>query len=207
VPFRSLALRGPIATFARGPRGPGGRHCPRADLALGDNDHPALVVLNSTTTSTAMRDRQMNGTTQGAMQLVRLGANPTRRLNLSRARDSALKQIFRMAGMDGKSALELAKMTKRTELVELMEQHLRYSVEERARVVHCRCGSRLPWTSLRRTTVSCPLLKVRMLLFRHGHATPRLATPRRAAVAAAARRPPADVRVACRSCHKTTIHR
>jgi hypothetical protein len=90
------------------------------------------------------------------MQLVRLGANPTRTLSLSRARDSALKQIFRMAGMDGKSALELAKMTKRTELVELMDQHLRYSAEERARVVHCRCGSRLPWTSCHATGIGHP---------------------------------------------------
>jgi ATP/maltotriose-dependent transcriptional regulator MalT len=44
----------------------------------------------------------------------------------------------------GKTPLELAKMTKRTELVELMEQHLRYTPEERAEVVHCWCGSRLP---------------------------------------------------------------
>jgi MYND finger len=36
-------------------------------------------------------------------------------------------------------------MTKRTELVKLIEQHLRYTPEERAQVVHCRCGSRLPW--------------------------------------------------------------
>jgi hypothetical protein len=51
--------------------------------------------------------------TECAMQLVHLGANLTKTLNLS--------QLFRAHPFDGKTALELSRMTKRTELVELME--------------------------------------------------------------------------------------
>jgi MYND finger len=83
--------------------------------------------------------------TECAMQLVRLGAVLTRTLNLRTSLNLEEASVFRAAGFDGKTLLELAKMTKRTELVELIEQHLRYTPEERAEVVHCRCGSRLPW--------------------------------------------------------------
>jgi hypothetical protein len=42
---------------------------------------------------------------------------------------------YRRADFDGKTALELARMSKRRERVELMEQHLRYTPEESAEVV------------------------------------------------------------------------
>jgi MYND finger len=126
-----------------------------ANLALADNDHPALAHARLTL-SFAWKDGQLDGSTKCAMQLVQLGANPTRKFNLDNARDSVLKQVLRLAGMDGKSALQLAQMTKRKELVELMEQHLRYSLEERADVVHCRCGSRLPWKSCHATGLGQP---------------------------------------------------
>jgi hypothetical protein len=56
------------------------------------------------------------------MQLVRLGADPSRKLSLCNAPDSKQTRGYRAAGFDGKTALELAK-----ELVELMEQHMRYN--------------------------------------------------------------------------------
>ena len=37
-----------------------------------------------------------------------------------------------------------------------MEQHMRYTPKERAEVVHCRCGSRLPWTSCHSTGIGQP---------------------------------------------------
>jgi hypothetical protein len=47
----------------------------------------------------------------------------------------------------------LARMTTRKELVELMEQHLSYTPEERAAVAHGRCGSRLPWKACHSTGI------------------------------------------------------
>jgi MYND finger len=75
---------------------------------------------------------------------------------LNKAPEPPHPTVYRFAGFDGKSALELARMTKRKELVELMEQHLRYTPEERAQVVHCRCGSRLPWMACHSTGIGQP---------------------------------------------------
>jgi MYND finger len=94
--------------------------------------------------------------TECAMQLVRLGADPTRTLNLDMAPDTERSRRYRRKGFDGMMALELARMSQRVELVELMERHARYTPDERAHVVHCRCGSRLPWTSCHSTGIGQP---------------------------------------------------
>jgi hypothetical protein len=47
-------------------------------------------------------------------------------------------------------------MTSRKALVELLEQHLGYTPGQRAEVVHCRCGSRLPWKACHSTGIGQP---------------------------------------------------
>jgi MYND finger len=77
-----------------------------------------------------------------AMQLVRLGADPTRKLH---AIGSECSMGFQVRSLEGKSAFQIAAMTKRRPLVALMWEHMQLSQEGRAEIVHCRCGSRLPW--------------------------------------------------------------
>jgi hypothetical protein len=96
-----------------------------------------------------------------AMQLVHLGADPTKSLSWSNAPDtdtSRKYRAFRLDGnrLDGQSALELAVLAGQWELVDLMERHLRCSPEERAHMVHCRCGSRLPWEQCHSTGIGMP---------------------------------------------------
>ena len=88
---------------------------------------------------------RINRSVECAMQLVRLGADPNRTLNLCNADETTHSGACRLVGFDGQSALQLARMTKRRDLVELMERHLRNTPEERTQVVHYRCGSRLLW--------------------------------------------------------------
>jgi MYND finger len=94
--------------------------------------------------------------TECAMQLVRLGADLTPKINLKNALRSKTSDMFRHFGFDGKTALEIARTTSREELVELIERHLRYTPEERTEVVHCRCGSRLPWKECHGTGIDQP---------------------------------------------------
>jgi MYND finger len=95
--------------------------------------------------------------TECAMQLVRLGANLHATLNMSMAPETKFTRAYRAVRYDGLSALELARLTRRPELVELMERHARYTPEERAQVAHCRCGSRLPWEQCHSTGIGLPL--------------------------------------------------
>ena len=65
------------------------------------------------------------------MQLVRLGEDPTRTLNLDVAPDTETSRAYHRKGLNGKTARGLALMSNRAELVELMEQHLRRTPEEK----------------------------------------------------------------------------
>jgi MYND finger len=114
------------------------------DIAAHDADHIEYEG-NPTEAFLQMQGNEVDKGTECAMQLVRLGADLTRTLNLHNSPNRREASGYIAAGFDGKTPLQLAMMTKRPELVELMEQHLRYTPEERAEVVHCRCGSRLPW--------------------------------------------------------------
>jgi MYND finger len=120
-------------------------------IALNDLDVPSYVE-----DSPEAAEDETRRTLECAMQLVRLGADPTRRLRLCHAAETPHSRAYRVSGFDGKSAFELAKLSRRTELVELMEEHLRYTKQERAEVVHCRCGSRLPWKSCHSTGIGQP---------------------------------------------------
>lgn len=77
-----------------------------------------------------------------AMQLVRLGADVNRKLNV---RDPPYEGVFLIPDMDGKSTFQIAAMSKRRPLVALIWEHMQLSLDDRASIVHCRCGSRLPW--------------------------------------------------------------
>jgi MYND finger len=88
-----------------------------------------------------------------AMQLVRLGADVSRTLDLS---DPPYEGVFRIREMDGKSAFQIAAMSKRRALVALMWEHMNLLLDDRAAIVHCRCGSRLPWKRCHSTGVGQP---------------------------------------------------
>ena len=90
------------------------------------------------------------------MLLVRLGADPLRRLHVGSAPETVATMLLRHVGFDGKTALELAQLAQRPKLVELMERHVKYSPEQRANAVHCRCGSRLPWKECHGTGIGTP---------------------------------------------------
>jgi hypothetical protein len=79
-----------------------------------------------------MLSNEIDKGTECAIQLMRLGAEPNRTLHVGNGPDT---DGYRRADFDGKTALEQARMSKRRELVELMEQHLRYTPEESAEVV------------------------------------------------------------------------
>ena len=64
---------------------------------------------------------------------------------------------FRISELDGKTALQIAAMSKRRDLVALLLEHVRLALEDRAEfIVHCRCGSRLPWKLCHSTGVGQP---------------------------------------------------
>lgn len=116
-----------------------------ASVATAEADHPVLEMSRRACEGIPGARERIDGTVECAMQLVRLGADPLRRLNVANVPDTSASMVLRHVGFDGKTALELAKLARRPQLVELMERNVRYNPEERANVVHCRCGSRLPW--------------------------------------------------------------
>ena len=77
-----------------------------------------------------------------AIQLVRLGADCDRRLDMAGVHFNAMRMFSKL---DGKTALELATLSGRPQLVEAMHQYYYGGTEQRLRLVHCRCGSRFPW--------------------------------------------------------------
>jgi MYND finger len=91
-----------------------------------------------------------------AMQLVRLGADMNRKINWNNAPETDTSRGYRGFGLDGTSAYEMARRAGHGALVELMEVHRRCSPDERARMVNCRCGSRLPWEQCHSTGIGMP---------------------------------------------------
>jgi MYND finger len=96
----------------------------------------------------------LNRIAECAMQLVRLGADVQRTLNLSG--DPPYEGLFLLPELDGKTAFQIAAMSKRRALVALMWEHMQLPPEDRAELVHCRCGSRLPWKMCHSTGVGQP---------------------------------------------------
>lgn len=79
------------------------------------------------------------------MVLVRVGVNVDVWLRLSTGRDVDLEdcEMMKIVNWVGKTARELSESGSEL-LVQTMER-FNCSVEEKIKLVHCRCGSRLPW--------------------------------------------------------------
>jgi hypothetical protein len=87
-----------------------------------------------------------------ATQLVHLGADLNRKLVL----EGQFNMVWNLRELHGKTAFQIASMSKRPALIELMAEHMRLGPEGRAEIVHCRCGSRLPWKMCHSTGVGQP---------------------------------------------------
>jgi MYND finger len=122
-----------------------------ATLAIADSNNPAWAYAKM---SAPRNPKTLRGIEECAMQLVRLGADLTRTLKLGGS--TAFSPCFRISDLDGKTAVQIASKSKRRELVALMLEHVRLTPEERAEIVHCRCGSRLPWHMCHSTGIGQP---------------------------------------------------
>jgi MYND finger len=121
-------------------------------LAIADSTAPCFDEL--TQASPKYPEKTLDTIEECAMQLVRLGADPTRKLHV--LRDEACCFLYRIPELDGKSAFQIAAMSKRRALVALMWEHMQMNLTERAAAVHCRCGSRLPWKECHSTGAGQP---------------------------------------------------
>jgi len=89
----------------------------------------------------------LKGLTDGALacaiQLVCLGADCEAKLIIPESFHGAIATTWRRLGINNKTAQELAILSGKKKLVDVMETfHDRNRMIE---LVHCRCGSRLPW--------------------------------------------------------------
>lgn len=91
-------------------------------------------------------EMELRGCLECAKQLVRLGADCDAKLLLPPfSGNDGNSEIFlyRHCGLDNKSAHDLARMSGKQKLIQLMDK---YKIQENAvKSVHCRCGSRLAW--------------------------------------------------------------
>mmetsp|Transcript_23173 Transcript_23173/g.33234 ORF Transcript_23173/g.33234 Transcript_23173/m.33234 type:complete len:565 (-) Transcript_23173:257-1951(-) len=87
--------------------------------------------------------RVLQGQLDCAVQLVWLGADVNTKLRLPSSSDSSQIESFRRHGFDGKSAKQLAIISKQNALIQAMNQL--ETEEAKIAKIHCRCGSRLPW--------------------------------------------------------------
>ena len=87
--------------------------------------------------------KALKGISECALQLIKLGANLDVRYDLNSCPPSEFTVMHQEMGLDNKNALQLATLSQNTELVDAMKQF--QSEENRVALVHCRCGSRLPW--------------------------------------------------------------
>lgn len=86
----------------------------------------------------------LEGNLECAIQLVKLGADCNVKLKIgNHAYGNPLTSMQKQFGLDNKSAYELAIASKKTELVKVMQTF--QDINKRIELVHCRCGSRLPW--------------------------------------------------------------
>jgi len=85
----------------------------------------------------------LGGQLECAVQLVRLGADCGTRMDLSSGASGLVTNMWQGFGFDGKTARELAALTGRRELVDVMKTF--EDKKDMVRLAHCRCGSRLPW--------------------------------------------------------------
>eukprot|EP00978_Attheya_sp_CCMP212_P021343 scaffold62177_cov53-Attheya_sp.AAC.1 len=85
---------------------------------------------------------QLRGNLECAVQLVKLGANCSAVYRLGNC-GGQMCAMMQSLGIVNKNAYQLSNIAKKLELKRTMKTFK--SVEDRIRLVHCRCGSRLPW--------------------------------------------------------------
>jgi hypothetical protein len=85
----------------------------------------------------------LRGKLECAIQLVKLGTDCQRKLNLPTSTCNEIIEVFRSKCFGEKIAKELAAISKHRELIDSMKEL--HDDEANIENVHCRCGSRLPW--------------------------------------------------------------
>jgi MYND finger len=149
-PFRKVEGVDPTATTLAVPHTASALVMVCMLIAIHDSTNPAWTLVRMAGPQDPAKFERL---TECAMQLVRLGADPNRRLELF---NMSISDRYFVPDLHGKTAFQVAAMTKRRPLVALMLEHMRLSPEERAEVVHCRCGSRLPWKKCHSTGTGQP---------------------------------------------------
>lgn len=87
--------------------------------------------------------QQMEGQAEIAVQLVRLGADTSAVFDANHGPSHFMTTVYNQMGFHGKTAFQLALMSHRKELIEVMKEfHENRAVLKEK--VQCRCGSRLP---------------------------------------------------------------
>jgi hypothetical protein len=121
-----------------------------ANLAVAESDHPALVQARPAL-SRAWQGRELDESAMCARcSWCGSGPTPPGPSAFTRRTTPSSSSSFERSASSESRPSNWPEMTTGTELVELMELHLGYGTDERAHVVHCRCGSRLPWADLPR---------------------------------------------------------
>eukprot|EP00554_Chaetoceros_debilis_P014098 CAMPEP_0194111774 /NCGR_PEP_ID=MMETSP0150-20130528/10702_1 /TAXON_ID=122233 /ORGANISM="Chaetoceros debilis, Strain MM31A-1" /LENGTH=595 /DNA_ID=CAMNT_0038801295 /DNA_START=124 /DNA_END=1908 /DNA_ORIENTATION=+ len=119
-----------------------------AVIAMYTGIMPRNVRDNSLTDE--LRDLRLivEGCMKCALQLVKLGADCDASLNIPPGSSGFCTSSFLSLGFNGKTASQLATLTGNTELIATMRLFKKVDgmmSEEAINLVHCRCGSRLPW--------------------------------------------------------------
>jgi hypothetical protein len=85
----------------------------------------------------------LKGSLECAIQLVHLGADCQAKLVIPESSRGMFASTLRHFGLNNKTAMELAVISGKTDLIETMKKFK--TEEDTIRLAHCRCGSRLPW--------------------------------------------------------------
>eukprot|EP00545_Synedropsis_sp_CCMP1620_P000516 CAMPEP_0119003394 /NCGR_PEP_ID=MMETSP1176-20130426/533_1 /TAXON_ID=265551 /ORGANISM="Synedropsis recta cf, Strain CCMP1620" /LENGTH=560 /DNA_ID=CAMNT_0006954993 /DNA_START=208 /DNA_END=1887 /DNA_ORIENTATION=+ len=88
--------------------------------------------------------RVLDGQLDCAVRLVQLGANCDAVLTVPSNASAEQVTIFATLGLAGKTCRQLAKISKNAVLIDAMKEL--QEEQDKISKVHCRCGSRLPWT-------------------------------------------------------------
>lgn len=83
----------------------------------------------------------LKGVLECVMQLVRLGADCNATFCIPDDYRGPAASMFRSFGLNNKTARDLAALTRKQPLIDLMDAF----ANDTARLAHCRCGSRLRW--------------------------------------------------------------
>lgn len=92
---------------------------------------------------TPQLNKVLQGNLECAIQLVKLGANCNAKLIIPASSNTTIASMYRQFGLHNKTAVQLATITGKGEIIEVVQQF--QSKEHAIKCVHCRCGSRLPW--------------------------------------------------------------